>query len=352
MRMTMKASAFTALTAAAVFVTGVPARAATTRTVHQGQSIQAAVNKSHPGDTVIVDGGVYRQTVTITTDGITLRGRGAVIEPPAGAAHTPCGSTGEKGPKNDVGICLLGKFGQQGQVTDPVTNVDVGGFTVRNFAQAGIWMIGGKNVVVHDNVATNNGAYGIARFISTGGRVEDNVASGSAEAGIYWGDSPQSNALVAGNHAYGNGNFGIFIRDSSHGAVRSNITDHNCYGIIVLRTGNRPVTDWDVQSNVSHHNTSACPPEEGPPLSGAGIAIAGADHVQVLNNSVSYNAPSGPSLASGGVVVFSTKQLGGANESNIAVHNNALTRNKPANITWDHQGTNIRLGGNNCTPSC
>jgi parallel beta-helix repeat protein len=223
---------------------------------------------------------------------------------------------------------------------------------VRGFTDTGILMLGGQDVVVRDNVATNDGGYGIARFVSTGGRVEDNQVSGNGEAGIYWGDSPNSNALVQGNHAYDNGEFGIFIRDSSHGTVQENEADGNCFGIIVLRTGSAPVTDWTVQLNVSHDNTRACPPQEGPSLSGGGIVVAGADHVGVWFNAVTRNAPSGPSFASGGVAVVSTKSFGGADESNVWVYRNTLSKNLPANITWDHKGTNVNLGGNSCSPSC
>jgi pectin methylesterase-like acyl-CoA thioesterase len=43
--------------------------------VGPGESIQAAVNKANPGDTVLVKPGVYHQSVQIRTDGITLRAR-------------------------------------------------------------------------------------------------------------------------------------------------------------------------------------------------------------------------------------------------------------------------------------
>ncbi len=357
MRNMLKAPLFAAIaTSAMVAGLTAPAQAARVRVVHQGQSIQAAVNASHYGDTVFVDGGVYRQTVVVTKSGISLIARGAVIEPPNGVAHTPCaempggGAAGAASPGNDVGICLVGQFNRNGVVTRWLSNVTVAGFTVRNFSQAGIWMLGGKNVVVRHNTAINDGAYGIARFVSTGGRVDYNSASGNDEAGLYWGDSPHSNALIQGNTAYGNGDWGIFVRDSSHGTVQDNVTWGNCAGIMVLRTGSAPVTGWSVQHNVSHDNNRHCPPsDEGPPVSGIGIVVAGADHVRVQFNSINHNVPSGPTLASGGVVVISTTSFGGANESNISVYRNTITNNRPTDTVWDHQGTNVRFIGNICT---
>ena len=52
------------------------ARPAAIIVVSPGQSIQAAVNHAHPGDTVLLRRGVYHQSVQIRTDGITLRGSG------------------------------------------------------------------------------------------------------------------------------------------------------------------------------------------------------------------------------------------------------------------------------------
>lgn len=45
--------------------------------VRPGQSIQAAVNRANPGDTILIKPGVYHQSVQIRTDDITLRGSGA-----------------------------------------------------------------------------------------------------------------------------------------------------------------------------------------------------------------------------------------------------------------------------------
>src|SRR5438105_9764612 len=75
--------------------------------VGPGQSIQAAIDRASPGDTVLVKPGVYHQSVQIRTDGITLRGSGdfrggTVLVPPAEFPKTPCNSA--FGP---TGICVL-----------------------------------------------------------------------------------------------------------------------------------------------------------------------------------------------------------------------------------------------------
>ncbi|MCE0445358.1 hypothetical protein LT493_10985 [Streptomyces tricolor] len=52
--------------------------------MHPGQSIQKAVNAAKAGDTVFVLAGTYRESVTVKTAGLTLRGAGpgTVIQPP------------------------------------------------------------------------------------------------------------------------------------------------------------------------------------------------------------------------------------------------------------------------------
>jgi pectin methylesterase-like acyl-CoA thioesterase len=50
--------------------------AAKTIEVEPSESIQAAVDAAKPGDTIRIDNGIYRQNVTITTDGLTIVGAG------------------------------------------------------------------------------------------------------------------------------------------------------------------------------------------------------------------------------------------------------------------------------------
>src|ERR1044071_3709635 len=89
----------------AAAVPSVPAVAAGAHVVSPGQSIQAAVDAARPGDTIVVRPGTYRESVRISTPGLTLRGSGdrTVVMPAAGRAASgdDCAGAGN-------GICVLG----------------------------------------------------------------------------------------------------------------------------------------------------------------------------------------------------------------------------------------------------
>ena len=111
--------------------------------------------------------------------------------------------------------------------------------------------------------------------MSTGGRIVGNRASGSEEAGIYVGDSPEANVLIAANRSFDNELFGFFLRDAANGMLVANQSTGNCVGALVLNTGPNVAGDWRFFGNSFSDNDAFCPadPEEGtPPLSGIGVA--------------------------------------------------------------------------------
>ena len=105
--------------------------------VGPGDSIQGAVDAAEPGDTILVFG-THRENVAIETDGLTLRGVGAVIRPPATPAVHGCFDPTQVG-EAVHGICAVGDVDfDTGEVSRYVEGVTVSGFTIRGFTGFGV----------------------------------------------------------------------------------------------------------------------------------------------------------------------------------------------------------------------
>ena len=173
------------------------------------------------------------------------------------------------------------------------------------FESTGVIFFGAENPVVTNVRALGNGEYGIARFVSSGGKIISSVATDSEEAGIYVGDSPNADVLIAGNEVSGS-LFGFFLRDSAHGKVVGNRAHDNCLGLININTGSNEAGDYRIAGNVFTHNDKFCPEnveEETPALSGIGLAIASGHGNTVVGNTITNNVPAATLELSGGVVV-------------------------------------------------
>lgn len=321
--------------------------------VKPGESIQAAVDAAQAGDTIFVKRGTYAENVVIKTDGITLKAHGATLAPPQNPVPNDC-SSGD--PASD-GICAVGQvdFPDDGppNVTDPISDVTISGFKVKGFSGSGILYLGAENPVITHNRVKDNGEYGIARFVSTGGKIIGNAASGSEEAGIYVGDSPDADVLIAANRVFDNELFGFFLRDAANGRVVANHSSGNCVGAIVLNTGPNVAGNWRFSGNKLHDNDRFCPgnDEEGtPPLSGIGVALANASDNALFGNVIRDNTPSGDVPFSGGVVVVDAGTPGANPPSDNVVKGNLVLDNDP-DLFWDGSGTGNVFERNVCRTS-
>lgn len=141
----------------------VPATAATIE-VRPGQSIQAALNRAKPGDTVAVRAGTYRESVSASVSGVKL-----VSVDGKGAAHIVSGGTPlfiQGGTGNEIrGFALTAGKGGNG--------IQVGG-TVSKFAEG---------YVVADNVIKNAGEDGIKVHQATGFEFSGNVIENAGTGG-------------------------------------------------------------------------------------------------------------------------------------------------------------------------
>ncbi len=332
-----------------------PAIAHDRLTVEAGESIQAAIDAARPGDTIKVRAGTYGENLIVTKDRIKIEGAGAgktILEPPGVFVPNICNPPDMGG----TGICVADATAPSDQHGAPTINhvvqrFELEDFTVQGF-QIGVFLFGTNRSELEHNEFANNEQYGAFSNTSTRSEIQNNVAHGSAEAGFYVGDSPDSRAEVEKNEAYDNA-LGFFFRDASNGDATRNYAHDNCVGFLLLDTGATVTvpTDWKLDHNRSNHNNKVCAAnEEAPPLSGVGIALAGASNNRITANEVNDNVPAGDSpFIAGGIVLVSSAEFGGGIPSNNKIRQNHLKGNLPYDISDAGQNNSFR--NNNCNSS-
>lgn len=226
------------------------------------------------------------------------------------------------------------------------------GLLVTGFPANGVFGYGTNGLTVTRVTATNDGDYGISRFVSSRTLFANDTAIGNDEAGFYVGDSPHADTVVRDDQAYGN-QFGIFVRHARHVLVTDNFVSGNCQGIMILDDGQSGgagnVTVFD---NRVFRNNKFCAKHGDTPvnLQGGGILLLGATFTLVTHNSVAGN--SGKQINSGGIVVASAHALThGSNPNFDTIARNTAFRNRPADLIWDGTGIGVRFRANHCQTS-
>ena len=124
-------------------------------------NIQDAVDSAIEGDLILIDEGVYNESVTITTSYLTIRGT------------------------NRNNVIIDGEFMRENGIqiydTDGVT---VENLSVRNFSLNGVYWNGSKGFRGSYLTVYNNGDYGVYAFDSTDGVFDNVYASGHPDSGI------------------------------------------------------------------------------------------------------------------------------------------------------------------------
>jgi plastocyanin len=157
-------------------------------------TIQAAVDRTRPGDTVKAPPGTYRESVEIAGhahDGIKLIGS------PANPRRTVLDLTRLRAADAQNGVMVNGADG-----------VTVKGFYAHHYLGNGFFAIRVDGYTFSDLVAGWGGAYGIYAFHSKGGTIRDSAAFYNDDSGVYIGETPPQSkpirSLVTRVRAWGN----------------------------------------------------------------------------------------------------------------------------------------------------
>ncbi|HLE30123.1 MAG TPA: parallel beta-helix domain-containing protein [Anaerolineales bacterium] len=239
--------------------------------VQAGESIQAAVDRAQPGDTIRVMPGVYNEEVLVSAESITLEG---VVQ-------------GDQRPTLDG----------QGQKANGVVSVGdyftITGFKIIHYTSNGVQAQGVTSAVFRDVVTDDTGEYGLFPILSTDVLIEQCQTSGVNDTGIYVGQSRQ--IVVRDNEAFGNVS-GFEIENSVDALVEDNSSHDNTAGLLVFLlpgktaaegSNTRVVNNRFENNNLANFSRPEMTVHLVPP--GSGLLIMSADSTEVTGNTFSGN---------------------------------------------------------------
>jgi len=304
-------------------------RAPQTLMVKAGESIQAAIDQAHPGDTILVEPGIYTQSVYIDTPGLTVKGL----------------VNGDERPWLDGENSRSDGFNTTGD------DFVLEGFGLKRYIGNAVLTTGAERVVYRDlkiqgtDAGTVQTIYGIYPVECTDVLIEKSELTGVADAAIYVGQS-RGPITVRDNVVHGNVT-GIEIENSTYAEVYNNHAYDNTGGILVFLLPNNPskvgygtrVYDNLIENN-NHDNFGYVGSTVSKVPSGTGIMIMTADNTEVFHNTIQGNSTAGLILTSlYSIYPRDTKfDLGPLPENNY-IHDNTWTNNG-----YEPQGEAAKLG--------
>jgi len=323
-------------------------RAPQTVSVKPGDSIQAAVDRARPGDTIEVQAGTYKQEIHVDIDNLTLRG----IKAADGARPI---LEGEK--KLSDAVLATG------------SNFVIEGFQIQHYIANGVVVQNARDVKFRDLRIDDTGLYGVYPVSCTGVTIEDCVATGIADAALYVG---QSRDIAVRNCEAHDNVTGIEIENSINAVVEDNYVHDNTGGILVFILPNnvsKAGRDCIVRNNrvINNNHANFGNPNaivsNVPP--GTGVLVMAADHTEVFGNEIRGNDCYGVGVFSLEVAFPAGTAFDvGPTPDDTYIHDNTFSDNgrnpagalvraglKGADLVWDLNGWSNRWSEKNATHS-
>ena len=320
------------------------------------RSIQYAVDRAQPGDTVLVKGGTYRERVDINTSGrsdawLTLKAApGATVVLDGSSLSFTDWWHGLVDIQNVSYIRVEGlrvQHGQWGVIVRGASHIEIRDNATYDTVRSGIGVWQSSDVKVDGNsveLAANNGSQECISIAESSSIEVTNNEVFNDGAGDVGGEgidikSGSSNVLVRGNHVHDLDELGIYVdafeRHSHDIIIEDNlVNDCKGYGIAIGNEEGGLLENVIVRNNVTYRNSSM------------GIVLydwmPGFSHpvrnVLIVNNTSVGNSPDGGWGA--GIAVLNGDARG------VVIRNNISVNNGYAQILDESGGAEISASNN------
>lgn len=249
-----------------------------TDTAYQDQ-LQLALLDAQPGDVITIPAGVHSldRGLSLTADGVTIRGSG-MDQSILSFKGQIAGAEGLLITGDNV---VLENFAVEDAKGDAIKISDTDGVTIR-----------GVRVEWTGEPTTENGAYGLYPVQTTNVLIEDVVAIGASDAGIYVG---QSKGVIVRNSRAERNVAGIEIENTQDADVYGNVATDNTGGILVFNMPGltQPGARVRVFDNDVYENDRGNFGHPGTPVAsipaGSGVVVTSHDDIEIFENRIRDN---------------------------------------------------------------
>jgi parallel beta-helix repeat protein len=233
-----------------------------------------------PGDVIEIPAGKFSfdRSLSLRADGVTIRGAG-------------------------IDQSVLSFKGQKAGAEGVLVNGDdftIENLTIEDSKGDGLKVSESKNVTIRKvkvqwtgGPSSKNGAYGLYPVLTKNVLIEDSVAIGASDAGIYVG---QSDGVIVRRSRAESNVAGIEIENTINADVYENVATKNTGGILVFNMPNltqqggniRVFNNKVIGNNTGNFGAKGTPVASVP--AGSGIVVNANDDVEIFDNEVADNA--------------------------------------------------------------